>query len=106
MGYKRTKRPAEAMSALPPKADIERRDGHVRFVPKADKCAAAKKYLFDHLVDVGEQPGLGRSIPLRARLAGPHRAFNGAAPMARDDEDEGKHDDVWDCATSHALAYA
>ena len=27
---------ALAMSALPPKADIERGDGHVRFVPKAD----------------------------------------------------------------------
>jgi len=24
------------MSALPPKADITKRDGHVRFVPKAD----------------------------------------------------------------------
>jgi len=24
------------MSALPPKADIERRDGHVRSVPEAD----------------------------------------------------------------------
>src|SRR5262249_905663 len=32
------------MSALPPKADVERHDCHVRFVPKAD---------------VGEQPGLG-----------------------------------------------
>ena len=26
------------MSATPPKADIERHDGHVRFVPKADKA--------------------------------------------------------------------
>ena len=26
------------MSALPPKADIERHDCHVCFVPKADKC--------------------------------------------------------------------
>jgi hypothetical protein len=24
------------MSGLPPKADIDERDGHVRFVPKAD----------------------------------------------------------------------
>src|SRR6516164_4456390 len=30
------------MSALPPKADIERHDWHVCFVPKADKCTAAK----------------------------------------------------------------
>src|SRR5262249_36911 len=31
-----------AMSALPPKADIDRRDRHVRFVPKAESCSAAK----------------------------------------------------------------
>src|SRR5215471_16574792 len=30
------------MSALPPKADIERHDWHVCFVPLADKCTAAK----------------------------------------------------------------
>jgi hypothetical protein len=29
------------MSALPPKADIAERDGHVRFVPKAGSCSAA-----------------------------------------------------------------
>jgi hypothetical protein len=31
------------MSALPLKADIERRDWQVRFVPEADSCAARKK---------------------------------------------------------------
>src|SRR5262245_39763652 len=36
------------MSALPPKADIDRRNSHVRFVPKADIRIAAN--LFDHLV--------------------------------------------------------
>ena len=36
LGQKQTPRHHGAMSALPPKADIERRDGHVRFVPKAD----------------------------------------------------------------------
>src|SRR5215813_6803521 len=41
------------MSALPLKADIKRGGSHVRFVPKADKCAAANDDLFDHLV--GEQ---------------------------------------------------
>jgi hypothetical protein len=44
------------MSTLPPKADIAERDRHVRFVPKADSCTAAKK-LFDHLVSAGEQCG-------------------------------------------------
>src|SRR5262249_33967452 len=31
------------MSALPPKADIDRGDGNVRFVPKADICGAANR---------------------------------------------------------------
>jgi hypothetical protein len=30
------------MSASPPKADIFQHRGNVRFVPKADSCAAAK----------------------------------------------------------------
>ena len=42
-----------AMSALPPKADIERHDWHVRFVPKANIRIAAN--LFDHLVGEREQ---------------------------------------------------
>jgi len=41
------------MSALPPKADIERHDWHVRLVPKADFRIAAD--LFDHLVGGHEQ---------------------------------------------------
>src|SRR5262249_57229717 len=45
------------MSALPPKADIERRDGHVRFVPKADIRTAATRILFDHLVCAEHEPG-------------------------------------------------
>jgi len=42
------------MSALPPKADMDRRGRHVRFVPKADICSAAKAGLFDHLVGDGK----------------------------------------------------
>jgi hypothetical protein len=34
-------------SALPPKADIDRRDGNVRFVPKPDSCTAAKTRMED-----------------------------------------------------------
>ena len=41
------------MFALPPKADIAKCVGRVRFVPKADICSAANSSLFDHLV--GEQ---------------------------------------------------
>ena len=43
------------MSALPPKADIDRRDGHVRLVPKADICSAANCTLFNHLVGGDKQ---------------------------------------------------
>jgi hypothetical protein len=43
------------MSALPPKADIRRREYDVRFVPKADILRCGKMTLFDHLVGAGEQ---------------------------------------------------
>jgi hypothetical protein len=43
------------MSALPPKADIAESDWHLRFVPKADSCSAAKSVLFDHVIGFGEQ---------------------------------------------------
>ena len=33
------------MSALPPKADIGTQSRNVRFVPLADSCSAAKKFL-------------------------------------------------------------
>jgi hypothetical protein len=42
LGQKQTFRKVRAMSALPPKADITERRLHVRFVPKADICGAAK----------------------------------------------------------------
>jgi hypothetical protein len=36
LGQKQTSNSQPVMSALPPKADIDERDCHVRFVPKAD----------------------------------------------------------------------
>jgi hypothetical protein len=36
LGQKQTLRLARLMSALPPKADIQLLDSHVRFVPEAD----------------------------------------------------------------------
>jgi hypothetical protein len=36
LGHWRTLKRFQLMSALPPKADIPERQGHVRFVPKAD----------------------------------------------------------------------
>jgi hypothetical protein len=40
LGHRRTFAPQEAMSALPPKADICSALPHVRFGPKADICSA------------------------------------------------------------------
>ena len=40
LGHKRTSRSVEAMSALPPKADIGTQPGDVRFVPMADILVA------------------------------------------------------------------
>jgi hypothetical protein len=44
LGQKRTFGPFIAMSAIPPKADIARRDPDVRFVPKADKVRRSKDH--------------------------------------------------------------
>ena len=41
LGQKQTSRHLQPMSALPPKADIGTQSRNVRFVPKADSCAAA-----------------------------------------------------------------
>ena len=41
LGQKRTSELVQSMSALPPIADISRRNCHVRFVPKADIRTAA-----------------------------------------------------------------
>jgi hypothetical protein len=42
LGQKRTLAYVGYLSALPPKANIAERHHHVRFVPKADSCTAAK----------------------------------------------------------------
>jgi hypothetical protein len=42
LGQKQTLRLVRLTSALPPKADMAKRDHHVRFVPKADSCTAAR----------------------------------------------------------------
>jgi len=55
LGQKRTQRHQGAMSALPPKADIERHSWHVRFVPIATERSAANTSLFDHLFGAREQ---------------------------------------------------
>ena len=42
MGHQRTLKRFRPRSALLPKADLDRYNGNVRFVPKADSCTAAK----------------------------------------------------------------
>ena len=60
LGQKRTLAHVRVMSALPPKADIAESDWHVRFVPEADSCTAAKRSLFDQLI--GEPPEIYRNV--------------------------------------------
>ena len=50
LGQKQTSEDVKAMSALPPKADIDPQPANVRFVPIADMA-----HLFDHLVCTREQ---------------------------------------------------
>ena len=55
------------MSALPPKADIAERDRHVRFVPKADSCTAAKSsYSITASAVVSSDGGMVRPSALAA----------------------------------------
>jgi hypothetical protein len=54
LGQKQTLDCRPSMSALPPKADIARRQLDVRFVPEADSCSAARK-LLDYLAGNREQ---------------------------------------------------
>jgi hypothetical protein len=44
LGQKQTFGPGNAMSALPPKADIAERNWDVRFVPEADMTALFLRY--------------------------------------------------------------
>ena len=55
LGQKRTWHDQIAMSALPPIADIPRRNLNVRFGPKADILRCRRTSLFDHLVGGNEQ---------------------------------------------------
>ena len=82
------------MSALPPKADIDRRDGHVRFVAKAAQCTAAKRCLFDHLLGAGQHIGRDVRADRRRGVEVDHEfgvgrrrhrafAFAGAQPIDR-----------------------
>jgi hypothetical protein len=57
LGQKQTSKLLEEMSALPPKADIHRRELDIRFVPKSEQSARQQKIggLFDHLVSAKQK---------------------------------------------------
>ena len=60
LGQKRTWQCIRVMSALPPKADIHRRERHVRFVPGGDlsRCSNVRELrLLYHLIGSHEQTG-------------------------------------------------
>ena len=54
LGHKQTFAVHKAMSALPPKADIQCREQHVRFVPIADIETNLVCQLFDHVISLCE----------------------------------------------------
>src|SRR5258707_13973344 len=61
-------------SALPPRPDIARHGRHVRFVPIADSCTAARGGSIDHLVGIGEllgQPRLPKTLSHQLRVRWP-----------------------------------
>src|SRR5215468_2044323 len=64
--------PQDRMSALPPKADIERRSRDVRFVPKADIG-----FLFDHVVGLRKQRLWDRYAERLSRLEIDHQLVLG-----------------------------
>ena len=50
LGQERTLQHVNLMSAIPSKADIDSRECHVCFVPKADILRCNKRLLLDHFV--------------------------------------------------------
>jgi hypothetical protein len=54
LGHKQTFDYSKAMSALPPKADMDHHNRYVCCVPKADQVRRSKQPLFNHLVGDGE----------------------------------------------------
>jgi len=54
LGQKQTFEHLRAMSALPPKADMDQSGRDVRFVPFPDILRSNEKTLFEHFIDTGE----------------------------------------------------
>jgi hypothetical protein len=79
LGHKRTFGKVRLMSALPPKADISRALGDVRYVPKADYAPQQIATLLDHLIRTAKERwsdirvGAGEnSCLIRARTRAKH----------------------------------
>jgi hypothetical protein len=81
MGHKRTFWPSVAMSALPPKADIQKRLSHVCFVPIAPKAPTTTRFVdgtrFVLRQERGRTPSIVRITPFSYLVGLPdvYRAF-------------------------------
>jgi len=71
MGQTRTFSGQAPMSALPPKADIDRHGRHVRFVPKADSCNAAQISQLSTIALAGGSKGSPESGSIRLVMTAP-----------------------------------
>ena len=71
MGQKQTSAHVRVMSALPPKADIDRHGRHVRFVPKADSCNAAQISQLSTIALAGGSKGSPESGSIRLVVTAP-----------------------------------
>src|SRR5262249_56094787 len=73
------------MSALVPKADIERGDGHVRFVPIATERNAAKSDRYSITLSARARSVAGTATPriTRRQIARVHVSFDNACPLSR-----------------------
>src|SRR5262249_15568203 len=75
LGQKRTLKLFRLMSALPPKADISRRELNVRFVPKAD---IVKARLIASKIGADKSAGAGRRAAGGFPMRLPHGRATGA----------------------------
>src|SRR5215813_13079458 len=76
---------AEAMSALPPKADIDQRDGHVHLVPEAAMSIRSKAALIRSGSAARLPPAAAQTYPSRpiTRYGTDHHGRNNASPRCQ-----------------------
>ena len=108
LGQKRTSPVHPAMSALPPKADMEPHDGHIRLVPKRTNAPQQKAPLSDRITSsartgrTGKRQGSGvRSGQYRRTRSGKRHAVYAAHARCEGRRQRGGPEDapvlVWHC---------